>query len=119
MLKIVVVDDNLQFVSVLENFLQDKPDILVVGTASDGWHGLELIEEHRPDVVLLDMIMPRLGIPKDKYINHVKEWGNMISASIPYALCDAIHHGQIVRGNVVMLIGTAAGLTSNVLVLKF
>ena len=60
MLKIVVVDDNLQFVSVLENFLQDKPDIQVVGTASDGWHGLELIEEHRPDVVLLDMIMPRL-----------------------------------------------------------
>jgi DNA-binding NarL/FixJ family response regulator len=40
MLKIVVVDDNLQFVSVLENYLQEKSDIQVVGTASDGWSGL-------------------------------------------------------------------------------
>lgn len=79
---------------------------------------LDMIVPHQASKAL-DMIMPRLGIPKDKYINHVKEWGNMISASIPYALCDAIHHGQIVRGNVVMLIGTAAGLTSNVLVLKY
>ena len=60
MLKIVVVDDNLQFVSVLENYLQEKSDIQVVGTASDGWSGLELIESYQPDVVLLDMIMPRL-----------------------------------------------------------
>ena len=79
---------------------------------------LDMIVPHQASKAL-DMIMPRLGIPKDKYINHVKDWGNMISASIPYALCDAIHHGQIVRGNVVMLIGTAAGLTSNVLVLKY
>ena len=60
MLKIVVMDDNLQFVSVLENYLQEKSDIQVVGTASDGWRGLELIEAYQPDVVLLDMIMPRL-----------------------------------------------------------
>lgn len=79
---------------------------------------IDIIVPHQASKAL-DMIMPRLGIDKDKYINRVKELGNMISASIPYALCDAIHDGQIVRGNVIMLIGTAAGLTTNLLILKY
>lgn len=61
------------------------------------------------------MIMSRLGVPKDKYIDRVQEYGNMISAFIPYTLCEAIHQRQIVRRNVAMLIGTAAGLSSNML----
>lgn len=67
----------------------------------------------------LDVIMPRLGIDEEKYINQVKEFGNMISASIPFVLCNAIHEKKVVRGNVVMLFGTAAGLTANVLFLKY
>ncbi|MBE5886652.1 MAG: 3-oxoacyl-ACP synthase [Lachnospiraceae bacterium] len=79
---------------------------------------IDIIVPHQASKAL-DMIMPRLGIDKSKYINRVKELGNMISASIPYALCDAIHDGQIVRGNTVMLIGTAAGLTSSMVILKY
>ncbi len=60
MLKIVLVDDNQHFTTVLESFLREKEDVEVVGVAADGWSGLELIEKHHPDVVLLDMIMPRL-----------------------------------------------------------
>lgn len=79
---------------------------------------IDIIVPHQASKAL-DMIMPRLGIDKSKYINRVKELGNMISASIPYALCDAIHDGQIVCGNTVMLIGTAAGLTSSMVILKY
>lgn len=60
MIRIVLVDDNLHLTGVLEQFFQDKPDIEVAGIASDGWAGLELIEKEKPDVVLLDMVMPRL-----------------------------------------------------------
>ena len=67
----------------------------------------------------LDLIMPRLGIKEGKYINRVSEYGNMISASIPYTLCDVIHEGGISRGDIVILMGTAAGLTSNILILKY
>lgn len=67
----------------------------------------------------LKVIMPRLGISEDKYIDHVNEYGNMISAAIPFTLCNAIHDNEIVKGNTVMLLGTAAGLTSNVLILKY
>ncbi len=60
MIKIVLVDDNQHFTTVLENFLREKDDVEVAGVAADGWAGLELIERYQPDVVLLDMIMPRL-----------------------------------------------------------
>ncbi len=67
----------------------------------------------------LDVIMPRLGIERDKYIDRVKDYGNMISAAIPYTLCDAIHEKRIDVGSIVMLLGTAAGLTANILILKY
>ncbi len=60
MVKIALVDDNQHFTTVLENFLREKEDVEVVGVAADGWAGLEIIERSQPDVVLLDMIMPRL-----------------------------------------------------------
>lgn len=60
MYKILLVDDNQQFSSILENFLKEKNDVEVVGVASDGWECLEKLEALNPDVVLLDMIMPRL-----------------------------------------------------------
>lgn len=60
MFKVLLADDNQKFVEVLQNYLKEKPDVEVVGVASDGWQCLELLEQREPDVVLLDMIMPRL-----------------------------------------------------------
>ncbi len=60
MYKILLADDNQKFIAGLEAFLREKNDLQVVGTASDGWKCLELVDQLRPDVLLLDMIMPRL-----------------------------------------------------------
>ncbi len=40
--------------------VEDEPDVEVVGEAADGVHGLAVIGEHRPDVVLMDVRMPVL-----------------------------------------------------------
>ncbi len=66
----------------------------------------------------LSFMMPKLKIPKEKYIDHVSEYGNMISASVPFILCNAIHKKHIRQSNTIMLIGTAAGLTANLMILK-
>lgn len=63
----------------------------------------------------LNLIMDRLGVPKGKYIDRVREWGNMISAAIPMGLYTAIHEGTVKRGDRIALFGTAAGLTINML----
>ena len=60
MFKVLLTDDNQQFTNILANFLGEKSDIEVVGTAIDGWDCLEKIERLEPDLVLLDLIMPRL-----------------------------------------------------------
>lgn len=67
----------------------------------------------------LDVIMPRLGFSKDSYIDRVSEYGNMVSASVPFALCEAVENGEICRGDTVLLMGTAAGLTANFLLIRY
>ena len=46
----------------------------------------------------------------------MSNYGNMVSASIPFVLNDAILNAKITKGDTVLLIGTAAGLTANMLV---
>lgn len=59
------------------------------------------------------------GIPKDKVINIVGEYGNCIAASIPMALALANQNGQLRRGDLVMLIGTGAGLSLGASILRW
>ena len=67
----------------------------------------------------LKLIMERLNVPKEKYIDRVSEWGNMISAAVPMALYTAINEGKIKRGDKIALCGTAAGLTFNALCMVY
>jgi DNA-binding NarL/FixJ family response regulator len=45
----------------LRRLLESEPDIRVCAEACDGSEALELVEKHQPDVVILDITMPRLG----------------------------------------------------------
>lgn len=77
---------------------------------------IDVIVPHQASKAL-DLMMKRLGVSKDKYINRVSEYGNMISASIPFVLCEAIHDGRIRKGDKVLLMGSGAGLTVNLVLL--
>jgi DNA-binding NarL/FixJ family response regulator len=59
-IRVLVVDDDALVRSVLLMILGGAPDIEVVGQAVDGRDGLVAAREHRPDVVLMDIRMPRL-----------------------------------------------------------
>ncbi|MGM9680854.1 MAG: 3-oxoacyl-[acyl-carrier-protein] synthase III C-terminal domain-containing protein [Eubacteriales bacterium] len=67
----------------------------------------------------LKAIMNRVGVPEGKYIDDVSEYGNMVSAAVPFAFCKAVRDGRIQKGNIVLLCGTAAGLTANILALRY
>ena len=66
----------------------------------------------------LPLIMGRVGFPEDRYANYVEDYGNMVSASVPFALAKAWDEGRIGAGSRVLLCGTAAGLTANALLLQ-
>ena len=60
LIRVLVVDDSAYVRKVVRQMLQRSPFIEVVGTARDGVEALELVEELNPDVVTLDLMMPRL-----------------------------------------------------------
>ncbi len=57
---VLLVDDDALVRSALRLILGGDPAITVVGEASDGQEGVALVESLRPDVVLMDIRMPRL-----------------------------------------------------------
>lgn len=57
-IKIVLVDDHNLFRSGVKFLLQRQDDFEIVGEASDGLEGVKLVEQIKPDVVLLDLDMP-------------------------------------------------------------
>jgi len=59
------------------------------------------------------------GFPENKVMNIISEYGNCVSASIPLALSLAIQEKKINRGDLVMMIGTGAGLSVASSLIKF
>ena len=59
-INVAIVDDNERMVNLLEDILKEDADIEVVGKSENGIDALSMIKEKKPDVVLLDLIMPKL-----------------------------------------------------------
>lgn len=61
MIKLVLVDDHDIVRTGIAHIIEKERDIEIVGEAGDGEEGLRLIRKLKPDVVLMDVNMPRLG----------------------------------------------------------
>lgn len=59
--RVLIVDDSSFVREVLREVLTQQPDIEVVGEASDGKRAESLVQELRPDVVTMDVVMPMLS----------------------------------------------------------
>ncbi|WP_294376714.1 sporulation transcription factor Spo0A [uncultured Clostridium sp.] len=59
-ISVLIADDNKEFCSILNDYLLNQKDIVVTGIAKDGREALDLIVERKPDLVILDIIMPHL-----------------------------------------------------------
>ena len=59
-IKVLVSDDNQDFAKTLVNYLSKDEDLEVVGVARDGQEAYDKILESKPDIALLDIIMPHL-----------------------------------------------------------
>jgi DNA-binding NarL/FixJ family response regulator len=61
MIRVLIVDDHALFRRGLQMVLEQEPDITVVGEAGDGAEAVKQAEETSPDIVLMDVRMPRRG----------------------------------------------------------
>lgn len=58
--KLLIADDNKEFCNLVVEFFESQKDIKVVGVAHDGLDALEKVDQFRPEVLILDLIMPNL-----------------------------------------------------------
>lgn len=70
-MNIAIADDNERMVQLLDRIVSSDEELEVVGKAGNGEELIEIIKEKKPDVVLLDIIMPKLdGLTVMDRINH-------------------------------------------------
>jgi two-component system, NarL family, response regulator LiaR len=60
-IRVLIVDDHSMVRKGLATFLKNQPDLEIIGEARDGREAADLCERLRPDVILMDLVMPVLG----------------------------------------------------------
>lgn len=61
MKKVVIIDDEPLARSIVKEYLQKHPDLELVEECNDGFDGLKAIQQHNPDLLFLDIQMPKIN----------------------------------------------------------
>ncbi|MGE5221827.1 MAG: response regulator [Omnitrophica WOR_2 bacterium] len=79
-IRVLIVDDHAVVRQGLRTFLELQDDIEVIGEAGDGTHSLEMIQQLKPDVVLMDLVMPGMdGITATRQIKTLGSGAQVIA----------------------------------------
>ena len=98
--KVLIVDDSAVIRQVLTRLLESDPDIEVVGTAADPYVAREKIKALKPDVLTLDIEMPRMdGIDFLRHLMRLRPMPVVMCSSLTQhgaeATLDALHLGAV------------------------
>ena len=92
-IRVAIIDDNSSIREIVASYIEMQEDMEVVGAARDGLEGINIIHETAPDVVILDMIMPRLdGLGVLEHFSMSAEEGS------PFFIClSAVGQEELIR----------------------
>ena len=79
---------------------------------------IDAIIPHQANLRIIDYVGKRLGIPREKFVTNLQNYGNTSGASIPIALCEAIDDGKAKRGDNIIMVGFGGGLTWGAALIK-
>ena len=88
--RVLIVDDSALVRRILSDCLSGLPDIEVVGAAPDPYIARDMIVELKPDVLTLDIEMPRMdGLTFLRKLMHHRPMPVIVISSLAQASCDA------------------------------
>ena len=83
------------------------------------FESIDLVIPHQANVRILNNLIERLEIPKEKVFINVAEYGNTSAASIPIALDEAKREGRIAAGDTILFCTFGGGLTWGATLIKW
>jgi DNA-binding NarL/FixJ family response regulator len=97
-MRVLIVDDVAAVREALRLLLSDEPSVEVIGEAGDGEEALRMVERLQPDLVLMDMEMPRMGgLAAMRQIRSRPHPPRLVAMSI-YGASDALRAGALEAG---------------------
>ncbi|MEW6272535.1 MAG: beta-ketoacyl-ACP synthase III [Thermodesulfobacteriota bacterium] len=78
-----------------------------------------LLVPHQANVRIIRMMTAQLGIPEERVGINLDRCGNTSAASIPLALRDALEHGRLGAGDVLVLNAVGGGMTAGAIVARW
>jgi len=60
-LKVIIIDDELLARQIIKKFLSSDPEVEVLCECADGFEGIKAVNEFNPDIIFLDIQMPKLN----------------------------------------------------------
>lgn len=60
-MKAIIIDDEPLARNIVKEYLQSYPDVVVVAECNDGFEGIKAIQQHEPDLIFLDIQMPKIN----------------------------------------------------------
>lgn len=70
-----------------------------------------LVVPHQANLRIIEAVAKRTHIPMERVFVNVHRYGNMSSATVPVALCEAIEEGRVKPGSLLLMPGFGGGLT--------
>ena len=61
MSKLIIIDDEPLARSIVKEYLQKHPQLEIVAECGDGFEGVKAIQQHQPDLIFLDIQMPKIN----------------------------------------------------------
>ena len=60
-MKVIIIDDEPLARSIVKEFLQKHPQLQLAAECGDGFEGLKAIQQHEPELIFLDIQMPKIN----------------------------------------------------------
>jgi two-component system, NarL family, nitrate/nitrite response regulator NarL len=115
LIRILIVDDFDLWKGFVIARLQERPDLRIVGFASDGLQAVEKAKELQPDLILLDMMLPKLnGIEAARQIREVAPQAKILFVSSESDLESVQMAFQVGGSGYVSKMEAAAGLLAGI-----
>ena len=80
---------------------------------------LKLVVPHQANLRIIRAMQERLGVADEKVMVNIDRYGNTTAGTIPLGLRDAVEHGRLQKGDLVLLMAVGAGYTTGGVLLRW